>query len=425
MSVPDRSIVAVLSATLLMMSAAHAASCGTFKGELKFQSIYIAVPHDSLSEALGVGSHWDNGATLRLMGNGPLGAGWSWDAAWVMDGRQGEGVVLARRLYRYNPSAYAPSQRRNLWGLEHSLTDAGNSSADLYIDRLSLAWSGAHAVVKLGRQALTWGGGLVFHPMDLVNPFPPNATDIEYKPGADMLYGQWLFDSGADIQGVIVPRRDPLTGSIESNQSTAGLKWHSSFGALQQYGYQIMIVRDYDADVVGTALNGSLLGATWTAEVVPTRPPHGAWQTSWLINIQYAWFWFTKNFTGYAEYYRNGFGIGGSNHTLADLPASLAERLDRGELFTVSRNYLALGIALEWTPLLNIKPLVMMNLDDNSALVEIQAVRSLGDNVDLTVSAQSGLGPHGTENGGLETAPGSATYIAPDSFLSLRIDWYF
>jgi hypothetical protein len=420
-----RCLLSALLGALLSPGLAHAGTNSTFKGELKFQSLYVDSPSDSLSNVLGVGSHWDNALNARLMGGGQLGSGWSWDAAWVLDLRQGGGVKLKRRLYQYDPALYAPAQRRNWWDLHHTFTDAGEHYAAHYVDRLSLAYSGSHAVFRLGRQALTWGGGLVFHPMDLFNPFPPNAVDTEYKPGADMLYGQWLFDSGADLQGVVVPRRDPLTRQLTAGQSAAGLKWHGFLGAQQQNGYELMFARDYGSNALGLALNGTLGGATWTAEAVPTRLPGGSVHTSWLANIQYAWACFGRNCSGYAEYYRNGFGVAGSHNTLADLPVPLTDRLARGELFTVSRNYLALGLTLEWTPLLNIKPLLVTNLDDHSSLLVVQAVRSLSDTANLTLAVQSGLGPHGTEYGGLETAAGSGTYVAPDRYLYLRVDWYF
>ena len=115
----------------------------------------------------------------------------------------------------------------------------------------------------------------------------------------------------------------------------------------------------------------------------------------------------------------------GSNNTLADLPKSLTERLARGELFTVSRDYVALGLTLEWTALLNVKPLLITNLDDGSALLVLQWVRSLSDTAKLTLAAQSGLGARGTEYGGQETIPGSGVYVAPLRYLYARIDWYF
>ena len=420
-----RCLFGALLGALLLSNSADADAENIFKGELKYQGIYLDVLSDSLSQALDVGSHGDNALQLRLMGNGRFGQGWSWDAAWVLGLRHGPGVELERRLYEVSPERYIPADRRNGLDLHHTVTDKGERYGEHYLDRLSLTYSDVHAVFRLGRQALTWGGGLVFHPMDLFNPFQPNAVDTEYKTGADMLYGQWLFDSGADIQGVVVPRRDPLTRDLEEEQSSAGLKWHGFIGAEQQYGYELMLARDYQSEVLGLALNGTLGGATWTAEAVPTRLSNSSLRTSWLTNIQYAWTCFSRNCTGYAEYYRNGFGVGGTGNTLADLPVALTDRLARGELFSVSRNYLALGLTLEWTPLLNIKPLLMTNLDDKSALLVVQAVRSLSENASLTLAAQSGMGPRGTEYGGLETARGSDVYSPPERYLYARIDWYF
>ena len=62
--------------------------------------------------------------------------------------------------------------------------------------------------MKFGRQAITWGNGLFYAPMDLVNPFDPATIDTEYKAGDDMLYLQYLQDNGNDLQAAVVVRRD-------------------------------------------------------------------------------------------------------------------------------------------------------------------------------------------------------------------------
>ena len=425
MNVHPRGLLVALIGLLMTSPPAAADTSAKFKGELKLQSLYLDTPSGSLSAALGVGSHLDSALNLRLMGEGQIGSNWSWDSAFVFDLRRGEGVELDHRLYAFDPALYTPAERRQWWDLQHSFTDTGKDYAQLRIDRLNLAYSSEHAVVRLGRQVLTWGGGLVFHPMDLFNPFPPNALDTEYKPGSDMLYGQWLFDSGADVQGVVAPRRDPLTGDVESDQGAAGLKWHGFAGQTQQYSYELMAARNYKSDILGMGLTGALGGATWTTELVPTRLPDAGLRTSWLANMQYAWSCFGRNCNGYAEYFHNGFGTGSSGVALDSLPAPLTERIARGELFTLARDYLALGVTLEWTPLLDIKPLLITNLDDNSTLLLVQAVHSLSDNVNLTLAAQSGIGPRGTEYGGLELIAGSGIYAPPNRYLYARIDWYF
>ena len=67
----------------------------------------------------------------------------------------------------------------------------------------------------------------MFHPGDILAPFAPNATDTSYKPGVDMLYGQYLFASGADLQAVWVPRALVAGGAVDVNASTFAL--HGAF----------------------------------------------------------------------------------------------------------------------------------------------------------------------------------------------------
>lgn len=396
-----------------------------FKGEIKWLALYSQVPSDSLAHALGANNHGDGAVNLRLMGGGRFGSYWNWDAAWVLDLRRGEDVELNRRLRAYDPSMYAPPQQRNALDLQDTLTDKGLNYAAQYIDRLNIGYSGQNAIIRVGRQALTWGSGLVFHPMDVSNSFAPNAIDTEYKPGADMLYAQWLFESGADVQGTVIPRQNPATHRIESDQSAAALKWHGFLDTAQQYGYQLLAARNYGASTFGIALSGSLGGTTWAAEAIPVRLDDGKLTTSWLLNMQYAWSCFSKNCSGYAEYFRNGFGVTGSGHALDGLPESLLQRLARQEVFTVSRDYAAFGLTLEWTPLLKIKPMLISNLNDGSMLAVAQVAQSLSDNADLTLAVQSGIGPHGTEYGGMQTAAGSGMYVAPERFVYLRLDLYF
>ncbi len=64
--------------------------------------------------------------------------------------------------------------------------------------------------------------------MDLFDPFAPDATDTEYKPGTDMLYGQYLFDDGSDLQAVIVPRPAHRGGGLTGNASSFALRFHTT-----------------------------------------------------------------------------------------------------------------------------------------------------------------------------------------------------
>ena len=64
-----------------------------------------------------------------------------------------------------------------------------NNDQTLYhrLDRLSVTFQPYWGTLQIGRQALTWGNGFLFNPMDLFNPFSPTQIDREYKPGDDMV----------------------------------------------------------------------------------------------------------------------------------------------------------------------------------------------------------------------------------------------
>jgi hypothetical protein len=147
---------------------------------------------------------------------------WRFDAAYVVGFTWGGAPD-------YNPlSLLAPPPPQTWWVLTDRFLNQKHLVAAQRIDRLSVTYSSTHVVLKFGRQALTWGAGLVFHPMDLFDPFAPDAIDTQYKPGTDMLYGQYLFDNGSDLQAVIVPRPAHNGGGLTAKAScgaSTGCSW--------------------------------------------------------------------------------------------------------------------------------------------------------------------------------------------------------
>ena len=118
------------------------------------------------------------------------------------------------------------SDDRRWWNLTWSFGGDDKTAIVHRLDRLNVGYTTEHTVWRFGRQAISWGNGMVFTPMDVFNPFDPAAVDKEYKTGDDMLYGQYLFNSGNDLQGVAVVRRNPRTGDVESDQSSLAFKYH-------------------------------------------------------------------------------------------------------------------------------------------------------------------------------------------------------
>ena len=80
-----------------------------------------------------------------------------------------------------------------------------------------------------------------------------------------------------------------------------------------------------------------------------------------------------------------------------------AVRLARGELFTIGRHYLAGGVTVEMTPLLNITPNLFFNLGDDSGLFQLSALYDVSQSWQLLLAANLPFGADNTEFGGLDS----------------------
>ena len=289
------------------------------------------------------------------------------------------------------------------------------------IDRLSLAYSAPDFVIRIGRQALSWGSGLVFRPMDLFDPFSPVATDTEFKPGTDMLYAQYLFADGSDLQVIAVPRGTRFDAAPDANESSFAMHYHGTVAGLETTA---LLARDHGDWTGALGLTGPLAGATWNAEILPTAVRNGPIAVSALANVSDAITLFDRNATPFGEYFHNGFGVTGPA-SFATLPDDLRDRLSRGQLFNLRRDYLAAGVTLEYSPLVTLSPTFIADLNDGSLYLLGAATWSLADNLTLVAGAEAPLGARGSEFGGLPLAPGSPVLLSPPSQLYLQIRRYF
>ena len=169
--------------------------------------------------------------------------------------------------------------------------------------------------------------------MDLVNPFDPAAVDKEYKAGDDMLYGQYLRDNGADVQGAYVLRRNLLSGDVEADEATAAVKYHGFAGAGE---FDLLVAQHYGDTVVGIGASRGIGGAQWSADLVVTETDLDTY-AQLATNLSYSWNRFGKNMTGAVEYHYNGFGQNDGRYDPLSLASNpdLLLKLSRGEMFTL------------------------------------------------------------------------------------------
>lgn len=349
---------------------------------------------------------------------------WSVDAAYQLLALHGDSVELGRLLPGGTEIFFPglPNDDRRLFDLTHVIRESGKAVVLHRLDRLTFGYSSEKAVIRLGRQALSWGNGLFYAPMDLVNPFDPATVDTEYKAGDDMLYTQYLRDSGDDVQGAYVLRRYPGSGDVESEEVTAAVKYH---GFLRENEYDVLLAKHYGDAVFGLGGAKSIGGAIWRADIVVSHTDIDTYLQV-VTNLTYSWNWFERNMSGAIEYFYNGFGQRSGRYDPASLANNpdLVDRVVRGELFSIGRHYLAGSVLIEMTPLWSISPTVLANLEDPSGLFQLVTNYSLSDDITVLGSINVPVGPTGSEFGGVESGLPDR-YLSGGAGLFAQVAWYF
>ena len=287
-------------------------------------------------------------------------------------------------------------------------------------DRLAVRYRQGDWSATLGRQAVSWGNGMVFQPMGLFSPFAPTTVDRDYKAGDDLLLIEHLFANGSDVKFLVVGRKDDR-GELNWDSSSTAMKWHGFIG---QGELELVAARHYRDDVLGIGARFPIGGALARADVVATRVHGSGWKLSSIVNIDYSLLVFERNTYVFAEYFHNGFGVHSMPETPLGLSAELLARLRRGEVFNLMRNYAAVGGNLEWRPLWIQSFALIGNLQDGSALLQTSLTYEPGEHQRIQVGWLESLGGAGKEFGGVPLA-GDAVTRGGASTLFARWVYYF
>jgi hypothetical protein len=295
-----------------------------------------------------------------------------------------------------------PDDSRRLMDLTDTIYDDDNHIFYHRLDRLYMTVMPERGVIRAGRQAVTWGHGMLFNPMDLFNPFSPSDIEREYKIGDDMVLTQFSVDSIGDFQFLYVPRREPVSGDVEWDQSSLAGKLHIAKNTTE---FDIMAAKHYKDTVVGIGSVGYLGDTAWRLDGVWTFIDKGCNSDDYLsfvANIDYSWVGWGKNFYGYMEYYFNG--LCHNRYTDSYTNQNISDRFERGELYTLGRNYLSGHVRVEFHPLFNAYLTVINNVEDPSGVFQPRAAWDITQNAQITVGGNIYYGGRDTEYGGYKIA---------------------
>jgi hypothetical protein len=290
------------------------------------------------------------------------------------------------------------------------------------LDRLAVSATADWGSVRIGRQALTWGNGFLFNPMDLFIPFSPTDVEREYKIGDDMITAQVYAGNSGELQMLYVPRRNTENHDIEWSESSVAAKYHLNISTTE---IDLMAGKHYEDDVVGIGFTGFLMDAAWRLDTTYTwlnDDSDCSGFSSIVANVDYSWAWWNKNLYGWIEYYYTGLGENNIQKALTD--PNITKRLARGEWFTLGRSYINAQLQMEWHPLVNGFITFIYNTSDSSGILQPRIAVDPAQNFQIMFGGNIYYGRTETEFGGIEL-PGVGLKEIPADMVYFWLSYYF
>ncbi|MCK5096464.1 MAG: hypothetical protein KAR45_00080, partial [Desulfobacteraceae bacterium] len=189
-------------------------------------------------------------------------------------------------------------------------------------------------------------------------------------------------------------------GNIKFSQSSIGAKYHLLLNDLE---FDFIIARHYKDALAGIGCVSTIGNAVWRGDLIYTFAG-GDMEDDFLslvMNIDYSWIWFKKNFYGSIEYYHSGLGVD-DDYSKAFTDYDLSTRISRGEIYGFGKNYLSSSIRMELNPLLNFSFIVIANLNDPSCLLQPGLIWNVAENFEITIGANLAIGGKDDEYGQIQ-----------------------
>jgi hypothetical protein len=279
----------------------------------------------------------------------------------------------------------ADSQGPAFLPLQRVLAEGDRAALLLHLDRLNLQMETPRVRIVAGRQPITWGVNYFWPAMDLFAPFAPQRVDRDYKPGVDAVRTVVPLGPYSELEIVA----GSLGRSFSRSRAVAGLArihlGRADLGLMGGTFHRDTVLGSFiAADVRGTGVRGEF---TWTDSGDPLdelRDKGRFWRASAGVDRL-----LTPTVTVSGEFAWNGYGADDPAHYPALL---MSDRFQRGEVTSVARVYSGGSLNWQFHPLVTLNQALLLNLDDGSLLL-VPALRWLaGNNLELLLGGQVGLG---------------------------------
>jgi hypothetical protein len=272
------------------------------------------------------------------------------------------------------------SEDRQFLDLSQTLVEKNNA---VYVHRLYRAsgtYENDYFEVEVGRQQIPWGKGYFFTPTDLFNPFIPTQIEIDERDGTDAVNIQTQYWEPAAIQFIYTPRGRRLhpqrfLGRVSHDVKSYNIGWLG--GRIQ---------RDH---AVGFDWEGNLREAAFRGEFLYREADKEKDFIQFTVNADYN---LPHNILALLEYHFNGQGR-------RDREDYQLDRFIAGDIRQLAKNYMALLLSKDISPIVNISNRFIMNADDVSFYVRPEIRYEFRSDWMLTAGAQLFLGSREDELG--------------------------
>lgn len=290
------------------------------------------------------------------------------------------------------------------------------TTIDYEFDRAFYRHRFDHFTMGLGRQAIDWGSGRLWQPMNVFGAFAPTDLDTDYKPGIDALTVDAYPGAFSSLTGVYVPGPK----DDEETEGSGALQYRRQIGELSELS--LLAGSVIGNRVVGAAFESAWGGMGWRAEGVHYTLEQSDEQAFfWIAGIDYM---FEDGTLITAEWYDNSRGATSENELG---PMSADPLVIYGQQQQLGRRIMGLSLSRDLTPLFKggytLLAGALQDADDNyhvSLLHQLHATYSVSNESDLLMSVMLGNGK------GLNSVdePQSEFGHLPVS-ASLRLRFYF
>ncbi len=244
-----------------------------------------------------------------------------------------------------------------------------------------------------GRQAISWGSAHVINPTDIIAPYSFTAVDTEHKPGVDALRLRLPLGMMNEVDLGFAAGDELAVAESSFFARTKLYLLRTDISLLvMDVRENLMAGLDVSRSIGGT---GSWLEAAWfLPDTFSAGGPDASQQyLAASAGLDYN---FSGKLYGYAEYHYNGAGAAEA----ADYPTRTDFALTpddypaytEGGVELLGRHYASLGGTYQLTPLLPVSALAMINLQDPSAYLSVNAEYNFTEGVYLTGGCSVGLG---------------------------------